>query len=196
MFFQNFAMPARMMAVQRDVDKPGGSHRPSAAVPFFDSHLPFRVYIGGAMNDEPKQYLRTVIQVALGVLFVYSGGMKLFVYGLDAFLKDVGNFKIVEAPLDMLVAYSLPWLELIAGICLMIDVLRRGAVVCAIGMTLVFIAAIGSGWWRGLDLHCGCFGNSTEAVNYPVKMALLVLQLLACLAVWFLSGKPRYAGQS
>ena len=108
----------------------------------------------------------------------------------------MGNFEIVSAPLDMLVAYSLPWLELFAGLFLIIDVLRRGAVLAATGMTLVFIAAIGSGWWRGLDLHCGCFGNGIEAVNYPVKMALLVLQLLACLAVWFLSGKPRQAGQS
>ena len=146
------------------------------------------------MNSAAKQYLRIIIQVALGVLFVYSSGMKLFVSGLDTFLKDVENFKIVGAPLDMLLAYSLPWLELVAGLCLMIDVLRRGAVVFATGMTLVFIAAIGSGWWRGLDLHCGCFGNSIEAVNYPVKMSLLVLQLLACLAVWFLPGKTKHTG--
>ena len=184
------------MAVRGGVDKLGALHRTSVANQFFDSLLPFRVYIGEGMNSEAKQYLRTIIQVALGVLFVYSSGMKLFVSGLDAFLKDVGNFEIVSAPLDMLVAYSLPWLELFAGLFLIIDVLRRGAVLAATGMTLVFIAAIGSGWWRGLDLHCGCFGNSIEAVNYPVKMALLVLQLLACLAVWFLSGKPRQAGQS
>ena len=46
------------------------------------------------MNSAAKQYLRIIIQVALGVLFVYSSGMKLFVSGLDTFLKDVENFKI------------------------------------------------------------------------------------------------------
>ncbi len=124
------------------------------------------------------------MQIGLGCLFLYAGGMKLFVSGLDEFVKEIGNYKLVEAPLDAMIAYLLPWLELLVGLCLLVNFQIRAASLWAILMTLVFLVGIGSGWWRGLDLHCGCFGKSIEAVNYPWKISALFLQLVACIGVF------------
>lgn len=131
------------------------------------------------------------MQVGLGLLFAYSGGMKLFVSGLTAFLKDVENFHLVSPPLDLWVAFTLPWLELIVGFCLILDFQRRGAAMLATLMTLVFVVAIALSWGRGLDLHCGCFGKSTEAVRYPQKMLSLVIQLAACVAIGLMGSQGR-----
>lgn len=132
------------------------------------------------MDQNVKKSFLIALQVGLGVFLAYAGGMKLFVSGVEVFLRDVGNFRIIGAPWDLIVAYTLPWLELVVGLCLVIDFQRRGASIFATLMTLVFIAAIASAWSRGLDLHCGCFGKSTEAVKYPQKMLALLVQLAVC----------------
>jgi uncharacterized membrane protein YphA (DoxX/SURF4 family) len=138
----------------------------------------------GGMSEAAKGTWRLVMQLGLGCLFVYAGGMKLFVSGLDEFVKEIGNYQLVSAPLDAVIAYSLPWLEVLVGLFLLVNFQIRAASLWALLMTLVFLFGISSGWWRGIDLHCGCFGKSLEAVNYPRKISALLLQLAACIGVY------------
>ena len=70
------------------------------------------------------QVTALIARVLLGVWFVYSGGMKIFGSGLDRFTRDVANYQLVKPPLDAVAAYTVPWLELIAGLCLMLGILR------------------------------------------------------------------------
>lgn len=123
--------------------------------------------------------IRLFLQVLLGMLLLYAGGQKLFVGGVAQFAVEVGNYKLVPASIAEMVAYFLPWLEVASGICLMLNFWRQGAILCALGMTLVFWGAIGWAWSQGLDITCGCFGKADATVNYPSK----ALQLLAQLAV-------------
>lgn len=127
-----------------------------------------------------REIIFRAIQVGLGVVFVWAAGNKLFVSGLEVFLKDIGNFRLVGEPWDAVIAYTLPWLEMIVGLCLILHIQQRGASLLATLMTVVFLGAIISAWTRGIDLHCGCFGKSTEAVHYPWKTAQLLGQLGAC----------------
>ena len=136
------------------------------------------------MNDAAKGTCRLVMQVGIACIFLYAGGMKLFVSGLDEFVKEIGNYQLVSAPLDAVIAYSLPWLELLVGLCLLVNLQIRAASLWALLMTVVFLIGIGSAWWRGIDLHCGCFGKSLEAVNYPWKVTALILQLAACIVIF------------
>ena len=73
------------------------------------------------MKDK-SQTAALIARVLLGVWFVYSGGMKIFGTGLDRFTRDVANYQLVKPPLDAVAAYTVPWLELIAGLCLMNNV--------------------------------------------------------------------------
>lgn len=105
------------------------------------------------------QIAALILRVCLGLWFTYSGGLKLFAIGLDRFTRDVSNYQIVGPPFDAIAAYTVPWVELVAGICLMLGLLRRGALLAIGGLVAVFSVAVGSAWVRQLDISCGCHGG-------------------------------------
>ena len=109
-----------------------------------------------------------ILRVLLGCWFVYSGGVKIFGSGLDRFTFDIANYKIVGPPFDALIAYSLPWAEVFGGVCLMLGLLRRGAIALIACLVAVFAIAIGWAWSHGLDINCGCHGGD-EKISYWVK---------------------------
>jgi uncharacterized membrane protein YphA (DoxX/SURF4 family) len=109
-------------------------------------------------------------RVLLGCWFAYSGGMKIFGSGLDLFTRDIANYKLVRPPFDAVAAYTVPWFELVAGLCLMLGVLRRGAILCIAGLVCVFAFCIGWAWARQLDISCGCHGSGAK-IQYWAKAA-------------------------
>ncbi len=110
------------------------------------------------------------LRVLLGVWFLYSGGYKVFVSGLDRFTRDVANYKIVGPPLDAIAAYTVPWFEIAAGLCLMLGILRKGAILTLAGLVCVFAICIGWAWLHQLDISCGCHGGD-EKIRYWGKAA-------------------------
>jgi len=131
----------------------------------------------------PIPAMLLVVRVCLGAFFLYVGGEKLF--RMDGFIRDVANYQIVGAPWDALVAFMVAWLEIAAGLLLMLGWLRQGALLVLGGLTLVFMAGIGQAWWRGLSIACGCFGPSAEPSNYPLHLVLNAA-ILATVAVLLL----------
>jgi len=125
------------------------------------------------------------IRVALGAWFTYSGGLKIFVTGLDRFTRDVGNYKLVAAPLDAVAAYTVPWVEVIGGLCLMLGLLRKGTLLVMSGLVLTFATAVGWAWSKNLDISCGCHGGDTK-LNYWTKAAELAAYLIAFGYLWWI----------
>ena len=123
-----------------------------------------------------------VLRVGVGVLFAWTGGEKLF--RLDDFTRAVANYKVVMAPWDAVVAYALPWFELVSGVLLMLGIWTRGALVTVVAMTVAFVFGIAQAWYRGLAISCGCFGKGDEVSNYPLHLAGLGLLLAACGFLW------------
>lgn len=120
-----------------------------------------------------------LLGILLGGLFIYAGGLKW----LDPaqFAVDVQNYRLLPWWASVLVALYLPWLEIVCGLALCFKQFYRGALLLMTGMAVVFAAALGSAWIRGLDLECGCFGTGSSSV--PVALArvcgiLVVLGLL------------------
>lgn len=105
--------------------------------------------------------LALILGVLLGTWFLYSGGEKIFVSGLSRFTQDVGNYKMIGRPWDAVVAYTVPWLEIIAGACLMLQILKRGAILVITGLVCMFATAIGWAWAHNLKIACGCRGGDT-----------------------------------
>lgn len=120
--------------------------------------------------ERKSQVFALIARVTLGVWFVYSGGVKIFVSGLDRFTYDIANYKLVSAPWDAVAAYTVPWLELIAGVCLMLGILRRGALLTIAGLVVVFCISVGWAWSKGLDISCGCHGGDAP-IQYWNKAA-------------------------
>jgi uncharacterized membrane protein YphA (DoxX/SURF4 family) len=122
-------------------------------------------------------------RVALGCWFVFSGGMKVFGSGLDRFTRDVANYRIAPPPLDAMAAYSVPWFEIAAGLCLMLGILRRGAILTLAGLVVVFVICIGWAWVHQLDISCGCHGGDAP-IHYWGKVAEFLLYSAVLVWLW------------
>lgn len=135
----------------------------------------------GKMGIAPG--LALIARVLLGTWFVYSGGLKIFGTGLDRFTRDIANYQLVNAPWDAVAAYSVPWFELIAGLCLMLGLLRKGAILTITGLVCVFSVSIGWAWFKGLDISCGCHGGDAP-IQYWAKVAEFVGYFLLLGWLW------------
>jgi putative oxidoreductase len=140
------------------------------------------------MQNRSLPTIALVLRVLLGAWFAYSGGDKLFVRGLSAFTQDVANYRLLTPPWDAMLAYMLPWLEVVAGLCLIIGRLTRGALLAVAGMTLAFAVGVGFAWSQGLNIACGC-RDSESAMNYPLKFAEFFGYWLAVAFIWWQEGK-------
>ena len=123
-------------------------------------------------------------RVLLGVWFVYSGGFKIFGSGLDRFTRDIANYQLVKSPLDAVAAYAVPWLEVIAGVCLILGILRRGAILTVAGLVVVFASAVGWAWAHQLDISCGCHGGDAP-IQYWNKVAEFVGYFIVLGGLWW-----------
>ncbi len=81
-----------------------------------------------------------VSRLILGVVFIYASIDKIINPG--DFAKIIGNYHVLPLGLENLMAIVLPWLEFIAGVCLIIGVMVDGATILVVLMNIVFIFAI------------------------------------------------------
>lgn len=151
------------------------------------------------MASSLSRHALLLLRVGLGAVFVYAGAVKIWdFHGLHwatpEFYEDITNFHLLEAILPprfasdaaMLLAVYLPWVEVSAGMALLLRRATFGASALVALLTLVFIAALASAWARGLDISCGCFGHETVATNYPLHLLGNAVLLTAALVIWLL----------
>lgn len=117
------------------------------------------------MPKHSSQWIALSLRVLMGAWFVYAGALKIFGSGLEQFVSDIENYRLVEGPLATAAAYFIPWLEIVAGLCFLLGVLRKGAWLAMLSLVTVFSFAVGSAWLRGLDISCGCLGGA-EPIAY------------------------------
>ncbi len=118
--------------------------------------------------EKLKPFAQLAIRVWLGGLFIWSGIGKLTHF--EAFEKAALNYHLLPEVLTKIYALMLPWVEILAGVYLIIGLFTHFAALLVILMMLSFIIAIGVALFRGDDLDCGCFvGGKSEPVT-PKKM--------------------------
>jgi uncharacterized membrane protein YphA (DoxX/SURF4 family) len=98
-----------------------------------------------------------VIRLGLGCMLIYSSLPKIR-QPYD-FLSSVYQYELVGPKLGLLVAMTLPWLELLAGICLVGGIFVGGALLAAVAMALMFTYVVSSALYHDLEITCGCFGT-------------------------------------
>ena len=129
-------------------------------------------------------------RVGLGCLFLYSALPKIR-QPYD-FLSDVYNYEIVGPKLGLLVAMTLPWLELLVAISLLGGIFLGGALLTCMVMATMFAYVISWALYQGLNISCGCFGSGAEKITYLTLLraiGILLASVLACgAALW--SGGP------
>ncbi len=99
-------------------------------------------------------------RLLLGGLFLYAGVVKA--QDVVAFAGNIAAYQLLPYQANYLLAATLPYIEIIAALLLLSGRrVRPAALLCAL-LTLVFIAALLSAWYRGLDISCGCFNPESK----------------------------------
>jgi uncharacterized membrane protein YphA (DoxX/SURF4 family) len=120
-------------------------------------------------------WLEALFRLILGITFVYASIHKI-AYP-DQLAHIIYGYRILPPEVINLQAIFMPWVELLAGMALILGLKIRGASVLISAMLLVFILAIGFNLFRGLQFDCGCFsfrgGKSTPPGELLVRDVVL-----------------------
>ena len=140
-----------------------------------------------------KRFFYHLFRLVLALIFIYAGAVKM--QDVVAFASHVAAYQILPYAMNYLVAATLPYVEFLAGIILLLNARVRPALVVVGSMTLVFMVALVSVLLRGLDIDCGCFDPSggqdvTAGVALLRDIGLMILVLLT----WWLRTTARNAG--
>ena len=138
--------------------------------------------ISKSMGNVSYQWLAGLARIVLGGVFVWGAIHKIkWPY---MFLGNVYDYEIVGPQAGILIATVLPWLELFVGVCLLGNILFKGAILLATGMMGLFVFLHASVLYRGLGISCGCFSISE---SHPVSYASLIINcfLLMVCVIYF-----------
>jgi len=122
------------------------------------------------------------IRTAVGFVFLYASVGKIL--DPDGFAISISHYRLFPADAAMLLATTLPWVELLSGLGLVAGMLVRGSSLLTTALLIAFTAAVGTAMARGLDISCGCFTSDPAAdlVGWR-KVAENVLLILSSLIV-------------
>ena len=112
-------------------------------------------------------------RILMGAVFLYASYDKIL--HPQAFAEAVYNYQILPHAAVNAVALVLPWIELVAGLCLITGIWLPGAATLAALLMAVFTAALVFNQVRGLDVHCGCF--STQAGHGAANLWTVIRDL-------------------
>ena len=151
-----------------------------------------------------KQASHILCRLFVGVVFILAGAMKVWnvqvahepvghelvihaasVPDPSAFVKDVANYQMLPHALTHLVAITLPWIEVVAGVLLLLGVWVRPSALIIGGLIVVFLIGITQALARGLDIHCGCFGTAGGRKVGVTALAEDVSFLAATVWIWW-----------
>ena len=104
----------------------------------------------------------------------------------------VRAYKLLPVSLANIFGLTLPWLEIGAGLLLIIGITVRYAAIFGGLLMLLFVGAISQAWARGLSIDCGCFGGGGQVAAGHTKYLQEILRDLGLtLTAIFLIFNPR-----
>ncbi len=124
-----------------------------------------------------KPAVITGLRFLLGAVFTYAGLIKLL--HPNQFADILYGYDLLHPRLITLVALTLPFLEILCGVCLLLGFLTESAALVVMVLSCFFTFIIGYTLYRGLHTACGCFGSQGE-----VSLPHLLLDIILALAAW------------
>ncbi len=123
----------------------------------------------------PLDWLALACRIFIGALFIFAAVMKL--KDPQAFAFAIGAFKLIPPTSDhlaVLAAFTLPWLEGITGLCLLLGLWSRSAALLICLMLIAFMAGIARVIANGWNVECSCFGKFELPCQGPVGACHLI----------------------
>jgi putative oxidoreductase len=107
------------------------------------------------------KYVVLAARLVIGGMFVYASIYKVF--DPANFAVSIRNYMIIPASWSNFVALTLPWIEIVAGVFLILGVQLRPSALLTTGMLGVFLGALIYAFSIGLDIDCGCFSSAATS---------------------------------
>lgn len=134
--------------------------------------------------------LAQFLRLGLALLFLAAGTPKIL--DPQAFVRALEGFQILPAIAVPATALILPWLEVLLAFTLLCRVWLTSTLILTNVLLSVFLGAVLSAAWRGLDVACGCFGPADSLPahmwGYIVRDAILLLA--GVLLTWLHTQQP------
>jgi putative oxidoreductase len=137
-----------------------------------------------ARKPELGTWIEIGFRLVLAGFFIIAGVMKI--KDPQALTAAIETYQLLPYQLSVILALFLPWLEVTAGIGIILKRCYRGSLLMLILMLIVFVIALTQGWIRDLDVTCGCFGNADQEnqTNYAWLIVRDLLLILLALTLW------------
>ncbi|MBI5215798.1 MAG: DoxX family membrane protein [Ignavibacteriae bacterium] len=119
----------------------------------------------------------------LGLVFVIASVDKIAMPEL--FASNVHAYGLVPFSLVNIFALIIPWVELLCGLYLLGGFRVRASAALLSVLNLVFIIAISSAIFRGLEINCGCFGAAKSSIVGWDRVVEDIGLLLLCIHLFF-----------
>jgi uncharacterized membrane protein YphA (DoxX/SURF4 family) len=137
------------------------------------------------MKTKTWDCLFVIVRWLVAAIFIFAGITKIL--HPENFARDIDNYRMLPYLLVTVMAIILPWLEILCGVFLIIGKWEKGAAVTLLILTLMFLIAMSSAIFRGLDITCGCFAMTAEGTK--VGMTRLIQDSILFVIILLLNFK-------
>lgn len=131
-----------------------------------------------------NEYVLLICRMIVGLMFIVVGVGKIA--NPEEFAKEIANYQILPYLFVNITAIIVPWIELFAGILLLLGVQTKSSSIVIAVMTVVFTIAVIIAIAKGLNIECGCYSNiASQQVGLPKvleNIGLLILTFIIILS--------------
>jgi len=155
------------------------------------------------MQSSPLNFRRAIIwigRLVLGGVFAYAGVSKLIfpnthlwpwfvlkfsiVMNLSSFATQVESYNLLSSQASSFVAHTLPFVEIVLGLLLLIGWRLRVWASLASVLMLGFLFAVTRAYLFHMDINCGCFGTPEKLTGWTVIRDSAFVLLALCMTVF------------
>ena len=122
-------------------------------------------------NILQNSWIELAARWILGLTFIYASYSKILAPG--DFAKIVYGYDLFPNGAINLIAIVLPFIELIAGLALILGIYPRSAALIINGMLVAFIIVLSINLIRGHEFNCGCFSVKEAGYFSSAKPTLV-----------------------
>ncbi len=125
--------------------------------------------------------ISTASRLVLGGVLLVAGALKV----ADPLASEqaVAAYELLPQALVAPVGWALPFAEVALGLLLIVGYGTRVAAFASGVLMVLFIAAVGSAWARGLSIDCGCFGGGGQIAPGETQYLQEILRDVGLLAL-------------
>jgi uncharacterized membrane protein YphA (DoxX/SURF4 family) len=138
-------------------------------------------------------WLTIRVQLALGAIFVIAALPKIA--DPPSFAHMIYNYRLVPSSLINLSALVMPWVELLAGLALILGVWKAAARTVIGILLFVFIIAISFNLGRDNAIDCGCFNVADRGKTHEQRIFDMKVDVLRDLGMLLMVGQLWYAAK-